>query len=322
MPKLWYEAPAREWNEALPVGNGRLGAMVFGGVPRETYRLNEETVWLGNWRDRLNPKARDALPRVRRLLFMGKVTEAEQLAAESMLRLPPRLMSYQPLCDLCVNQPRRHFDIWACDYRRELDLTTGLALVTHSWNMIFTREVFASVVDNVIVVHYQVDKPGGLHLMARFDREVDMTGTAAGPDGLTLDGSLGPDMVSFRAQALVRHSGGEYRMRGNTVEVEGADTVTFVIAAASSFVNPRDLSGDPAARCSDTLARVRDKPYEALRADHVADHQAMMHRTSLHFGPDPRADMPTDRRLKTVAEGADDAHLAAQIGRASCRERV
>src|ERR1044072_8046176 len=148
--RLWYRQPAANGNEALPVGNGRLAAMVFGGVRFERLQLNEETVWAGERRDRTNPEGARALPEVRRLLFAGKVREAEELAEQSIIAVPKRMPPYQTLGDLYVTLPGHGREE---DYARELDIDAGIARVTYSWDGArYRREGFASAGDQVIVM--------------------------------------------------------------------------------------------------------------------------------------------------------------------------
>ncbi len=165
---LWYRQPAKLWVEALPVGNGRLGAMVFGGVERERLQLNEDTIWDGFRRDVTNPAALQALPEVRRLLFAGKNEEATKLSAATMMGVPMSIKSYQPLGDLLLEMADGA-DVE--QYRRELDLETGVATVRYgSKGATFTREVFASKPDQVIVVRVSADKPGRINLSVKFER--------------------------------------------------------------------------------------------------------------------------------------------------------
>src|SRR5262245_55475279 len=154
---LWYRQPAASWNEALPIGNGRLGAMVFGGVRSERIQLNEDTIWAGEKRDRNNPEAAKNLVEVRRLLFAGKPKEAEELAERTIISVPKRLPPYQPLGDLQLRFDGP--DQWQ-DYRRELDIDSAIARVTYrTGDATYTREMFSSAVDQLIVIRLTCDKP-------------------------------------------------------------------------------------------------------------------------------------------------------------------
>ena len=171
---LWYHQPAdSNWNAALPVGNGRLGAMVFGGVERERLQLNEDTVWEGYKRDGANSNALAALPEVRRLLFAGKNEEASNLAAKTMMGIPSRIKSYQPLADLIIETTDKSTNS-VKNYRRELDLDTGITTTTYDLGAVtYIREVFASVPDNVVAAQMTSTKPGGINVNVSLTRERD-----------------------------------------------------------------------------------------------------------------------------------------------------
>src|ERR1017187_6833918 len=185
-PVLWYRHPAQRWGDALPVGNGRLGGMVFGGVAKERIQLNEDTIWNGKRRDRINPEALKALPEVRRLLFEGKVKQAEDLEAQKMMGIPTRQPPYQPLGDLNI-EFSGHDN--AEDYRRELNLATGIVRVSYRiGDATCTREVFSSVPDQALVVHIACDKPGQGSFHATLTRSQDSQTTVAAPDRVILQG--------------------------------------------------------------------------------------------------------------------------------------
>src|SRR5919199_1778560 len=188
--RLWYRRPAANWNEALPLGNGRLAAMVFGGFPEERIQINEDTVWAGERRDRLNPEGARSLPEVRRLLFAGKPKEAEALADRTIIAVPRRMPPYQPLGDLIL---RFRGQEQPGDYTRELDLDSAVARVTYqSGGARFTRELFASAVDQVIVVRLTCDRPGRVSFAATLAREQDSKTRTVGPDGRRTKGEAIP----------------------------------------------------------------------------------------------------------------------------------
>ncbi len=317
---LWYRRPAEAWTEALPVGNGRLGAMVFGGISRERLQLNEDSLWAGYPRERDNPEARKALPEVRRLLFEGKNAEAEAVAGEKMMGIPPRIESYQPLGDLLLSLPAVPE---VADYRRDLDLDTGIASVTYrAGGATYRREVFASAPDQVIVVRLTCDQPGRVHAGLRLAREQDAECLSDPEDAgrLFLRGRVrakhhetGEDVgLRFEAQLLVIPAGGRMANAGGKIAVEGADSLTVLLAGATAY-----RGGDPEALCRARLQTV-GRIYEALRAAHVADHRKLFRRVRLDLGTGPNAALPTDERLAAVQAGADDPGLAAlyfQYGR-------
>ena len=321
---LWYRQPAGEWTAALPVGNGRLGAMVFGGIWRETLQLNEESVWAGRAIDRTNPAALAALPKVRDLLFAGKNQEATELAGRTMMGIPAGVQSYQPLADLQLEMLPADWGADDLNYRRELDLSTGVHKVSFRWNAgwqkpaTHIRETFVSAPDQVLVLRLSGDQPGTISYRIRLDRSQDVTNCMAVANRLVLSGRLGAAGLTFQAEAVVQFEGGQCEARGNALVITGADAVTICIAGATSYVGPEDYSADPSLRCRTVLDRVAGKPYAELRSTHVADHTGLHSRVTLDLGRTASADLPTDERLKAVATGQDDPALIAlyfQFGR-------
>jgi alpha-L-fucosidase 2 len=285
--------------------------MVYGTVPAEELQLNEETVWAGLYRDRANPKALEALNRVRSLLFAGHNEEAARLAQETMLGVPPRVESYQPLAVLHLEYaPERNTTF--SDYRRELDLRTGITQVIYKQHGItFSRQVIASAVDGIIAVRLTTDRPRGLTLRVRLERAQDVTTNRADGQRLVLNGRLSTDGLCFQAEALLQLEGGRCQPRGNALWVDSADAVTLYVTGATSYVGPTDYSADPAVRCSKTLTRVAKKPFAQALADHVADHSRLFGRVDLDLGGEATADHPTDQRLKRVQKGDEDLGLVA-----------
>ena len=293
-----------------------MGAMVFGGVPDERIQLNEDTVWAGEKRDRNNPAGHDALPEIRRLLFAGKPAEAESLADRTMIAVGRRMPPYQTLGDLQLrfaNQSR------PTDYRRELDLDSALVRVTYrDGGARFTREIFSSAVDQVIVIRLTCNQPRRISFSATMTREQDAVAHAAG-DRVVLEGeAIARDPrheqerkvgVKFRSVLLARSEGGRISHDGAQLKVENADAATLFIAVSTSF-RERDLERDLAAAL---------KPYAELRAAHLADYRKLFRRVSLQLGgPAPDLpELPTDERLKR-AGAVEDPQLAAlyfQFGR-------
>ena len=349
--KLWYNEPvagwetAREswqpavlfdprmnnpWFQALPVGNGRLGAMVFGGIGVERIQLNEETLRSGGPTDRNNPQAIEHLPEVRRLLFEGRNEEAAFLMNTRMLGVPPQAQDYQTLGDMWLTFEGIE-DVE--NYRRELDLDAGIATVRYEANgATYTREVFASAPDQVLVINITCSNPGGIGFELELDRPADQEGGPANfqawtetPDTLVMRGSR----LKFLARTQVRVRRGAQRHAGTTdlgwtpsqeggLSVEKADEVTILLAASTGWRGPCDQTGDADADCRGCLARVADTSYEDLRAVHIEDHQRLFRRVQIDIGGDEAAKIPTDRRLEAVRNGADDPQLAAlyfQYGR-------
>ena len=302
----WYRQPAREWVEALPVGNGRLGAMVFGGVERERLQLNEDTIWDGFRKDANNPAALKALPEVRRLLFEGRNEEATKLAAETMMGIPSRIKSYQPLGDLFIETP----GVSAVeDYRRELDLDTGIASVEYrAGGATFTREVFASAPDNVIVIRLACNRPGRIRAHLTMTRQQDAE-CISGPGDerrLILRGRIPDSGIRFEGHLVAISAGGQAAGAGGKLTIEAADAVVILVAAATDF-----RGGDPEALCRAHLKRA-SKPYALLRRAHVTDHQRLFRRVSLDLGGSDLEALPTDERLERVKKGAEDPGLVVQ----------
>ena len=304
---LWYQKPAQAWTDALPVGNGRLGAMVFGGVKQERIQLNEETLWDGGPRDTNNPNALEALPKVQQLLFDDKNEEATQLAGETMLGIPERIKSYQSLGDLFLEfEP----DGDPTEYRRELDLDTGIARTTYRHgNVNFSREVFVTAVDNLIVIRIESDTVGQLTFDVTMTREQDATVEAIAANILRLDGQCGDEGMHFSAYLQMYFEGGEEQSEGDRLSVRGANAVTLLLAAATSYVNQTDASGNPHALCENYLADIETKSYATIRADHIAEHQSFFQRVDLDLGSTDTANLPTDERLEAVKAGASDPAL-------------
>ncbi len=307
---LWYRQEAANWNEALPIGNGRLGGMIFGGAQSDRIQLNEDTVWAGEKRDRNNPEAAKNLPEVRRLLFAGMPHEAEVLAEKTIISNPKRLPPYQTMGDLRIGSADPGI---ISDYRRELDLDTAVVRVTyHAGDANYTREYFSSAPDQVIVVRLTCDKPHHIDISAMLSREIDAKTRFSGADRIVLEGEAiardprhdqeRPVGVKFQTVLLATQEGGKVATSGNGLRIEGANSATLFLAASTSF-KPRDIEHD-------LLAAKR--PYEELKARHIADYQRLFHRVKLSLGFVPTPDLPTDERLKRVAAGAEDLRLVEQ----------
>ena len=313
---LWYQKPAEAWTDALPIGNGRLGAMVFGGVERERIQLNEETLWDGGPRDTNNPNALEALPKVQQLLFDDKNEEATKLAGETMLGVPERIKSYQSLGDLFLEFSH---DGDPTEYRRELNLNTGIAKTTYRCGDVnFSREVFATAVDNLIVVRIESGTAGQLAFDIAITREQDATVEAIAANILRLDGQCGNDGMHFSVYLQVQIEGGKVQSENDQLAVRDANRVTLLLAAATSYINQNDASGSPHALCEGHLTDIDAKSYTKVRANHIADHQDLFQRVHLDLGTTDAANLPTDERLEAVKAGASDPELVAlyfQYGR-------
>ena len=317
-PRLWYRQPAQQWTQALPVGNGRLAAMVFGTVAKEHIQLNEDTIWSGDKHDRSNPAAAQAVPEIRRLLMEGHPAQAQSLADKTMISVPKALPVYQTMGDLWLDfgeVPE------SSDYRRELNLDTGIASVQYTAGGVhYLREVFASAPCRCIVVRLTSDKPGGISFHATMNRPADAT-TESDTGKLIMTGQALPTRapgevnsgVRFRAELKAEVTGGQMKNADDRLEIANADSVTLMLVAATDF-REKDL----AAACARDLKGFT-RTYDTLRKEHILDHQHFFRRTRLELPVDPAAHaLPTDERLARVKTDAPDEDLAAlyfQYGR-------
>jgi len=322
---LWYRQPAAQWTEAMPLGNGRLGAMVFGGIAEDRIQINEATLWGGAPHDYVNPDAHAHLTQLRELIFAGKIAEAEALSAR-MMGSPTLLMPYQPFCDLRLVFAGAQAD----DYRRVLSLDEACAAVTYrAGGTRFRREVIVSHPAQVLAIRLTADRSGQCSFSIALDSPQPGAAVEADADTLRLTGQIQPrenparswtgswDKPGLRYAALarVRPEGGTVRAQNGRLYVEGADAVTILFSGATSFRNYKDISGDAQAQARGFLEAAWPTPFDALRAAHVADHQALFRRVALDLGPG--ADRPTDQRIAD-AKATDDPALAAlyfQFGR-------
>jgi len=317
--ELWYQAPATEWVQALPLGNGRLGAMVWGGVAHERIGLNEDTLYAGGPYDPTSPEARAALPQVRALIFAGRYAEAEALADAKLLSRPAKQMPYQPLADLLLDFDRAdHID----GYRRSLDLDTAVTTTEfRSGGALHRREVFVSTPDQCIVVRLSADQPGRISLRLGVDSpqqgqvHADTTGLLFQGRNAGFAGIEGQLQFALRVQPRVR--GGTLRIARDRLHVEGADELVLVLTAATSFRRHDDVGGDPLALTAAYQKRADAQAYPALLQRHLAAHQALFRRVSIDLGSTPAAQLPTDQRVNAFASGNDPALAALyhQYGR-------
>lgn len=340
-PILWYQQPAKQWIEALPVGNGRLGAMVFGGVPDERIQFNEATLWTGEPRDYSHPGASNHLAIIRQLLFDGKQKEAEQLAMKEFMSVPLRQMAYQPFGDVRLQFPG-HEKVE--DYRRELNLDEAVARTSYRIGDVrFEREVIASAPDQVIAMRVTADKPGKISFSVAMDSPHTNSTTAVrigsprpimSAPGVTRDfteghifltgrvrgthnGTTNNNPLSFQARTWLQVDGGRVKQADQRIVVTNADSVTLILVAATSFENFQNVSGDPADACAKAQSKARGKDWAALRSAHSADHQKLFRRVSLDLGTSANAAFPTDERLRFAPKSSDPglAALVFQYGR-------
>ncbi|HYN85737.1 MAG TPA: glycoside hydrolase family 95 protein [Pyrinomonadaceae bacterium] len=319
---LWYDSPAREWTEALPVGNGRLGAMVFGGTDAERLQLNEDTLYGGGPYDPNNPEALSALPEARRLIFAGRYKEADDLIGRKMMARPVKQMPYQPVGDLLLKFPGREE---AADYRRELDIDSAVARVSYTRGGVhFTREIFSSPVAQVVVARLTADRPGRLNFTARMATPQKASVTTDSNDTLVLAGRNGEAFgvegaLRFQARARVLAEGGVTSAAKDSLTVNAADAATILIAAATSYRSYKDVSGDPEPLARSHIAKASRRSYKTLRDEHVAEHRRLFRRVRIDLGrtDDAITSLPTDRRAARyrLEEDPQLAALYFQYGR-------
>ncbi len=313
---IWFDQPAREWNEALPVGNGRVGAMDFGGIGEERIQLNEDSIWQGR-RDDMEPRELAMeVADVRDLLFAGRTRQAQDLAQRTLLDRESR-RSHQTLADLWLRMPG--FDS-VTEYRRGLDLATGISATT--WkrgDATYMRTAFASVPNDVVVVELVCDQPRGIDLVVSLERKpssegcpvVIDAGTTKGSGVVRVWGRTEPDEsagVTFEASVMAVPHGGTCVQEGNTLRIERADSVYLIVAARTDYWGEQKLSDRNAADL--TKAALSTRP---LRDEHVAWFNTCMRRVMVDLGSsDPEAQaLPTDQRLERMRQGSPDPELIA-----------
>ncbi|HSA01497.1 MAG TPA: glycoside hydrolase family 95 protein, partial [Candidatus Paceibacterota bacterium] len=317
---LWYDKPAVKWEEALPVGNGRLGAMVFGQPAAERLQLNEGTLWAGGPYDPVNPEAKEALPQVRQLVNEGKYREAAKLVSAKVMAKPLGQMPYQTLGDLLLTFPGTTN---VADYRRDLDLDTATATVRYTVGGVqYTREVFASAPDNVIVTRLTADKPGALSFVAGMKTPMKAKVETEGGDTLIMRGTGGDSggikgQLQFQARVKIIAKEGTVTAESNRVSVSNAREVLLLTTAATSYRRFDDVNSDPEGLVKQQLAAAARKSFAQLRDAQRKDHQALFRRVSIDLGRNDSMKLPTDVRIQRFAEG-NDPQLAAlyyQYGR-------
>ncbi|HEY5504590.1 MAG TPA: glycoside hydrolase family 95 protein, partial [Sedimentisphaerales bacterium] len=317
---LWYRQPAIKWEEALPVGNGRIGAMVFGHITSEKLQLNEDTLWGGGPYDPVNPQAKAALPQVRQLIFDGKYSDAGKLINSKVISRPSSQMPYETAGELVLTFPDSAI---VENYRRDLNLDTAVTSVEYTdGGTRFTRQVFASPVDQVIVVRLTADKKNSISFSGGFNtpqkvvfetesgNTLVMCGTNAAASGIK--GAL-----QFQVRARVLADGGTVSTTSDSLAVTNADSVTILIAAATSYKNYQDVSGNPEAIVKSQINSAAKKNFDKLLAAHIEEHQRLFRRVSLDVGSSDSMKLPTDERIKNFGKGNDPqfAALYFQFGR-------
>lgn len=304
---LRYDQPADDWNKALPVGNGRIGAMVFGMPLQERIQLNEDSIWSGGFRERNNPSALPNLQKVRELLFDEKIPEAESIVLDAFCGTPPNQRHYMPLGDMTVI----HYKDSEAEFKyRSLDLETAVCTCEYSINDCdFKREVFVSQPDQVMVLHIAASKPDGINVRISLDGRDDYfdSNSPVGENNLLFYGGCGSeDGINFAAYVKVLNKGGKVYPYGNYIVCEGCGEITILLGAQTSFRH-NDYKGQ-AIYDVDCAA---EKSYEQLKAKHIKDYQSYYKRCeiSLEDNSGGASSLTTDKRLENIRGGGSDNKL-------------
>ena len=324
--ELWYAQPAKVWMESLPIGNGRLGAMTYGGIEEEKLALNESTMWSGQYNENQNkPFGREKMNQLRKLFFEGKLSEGNRIAGDNLHGNQTSFGTHLPIGDLKMQFI--YTEAKVTDYRRSLSLDEAVSSVSfNSGGVNYKREYFATNPDNVLVLRLTADKQKsitmnmGLDLMRQADLSVEN-------NQLVFTGKVdfplhGPGGVCFEGRIAVLADNGEVKMEQFGVSIKEADTVTLIVDVRTDYKSP-----DYKTLCADGVEKAAVKSYDELKQAHIKDYNTLYNRVSIHFGQDANRAMPTDVRWKQVKEGKTDTGLDAlffQYGRyltiASSRE--
>lgn len=326
---LWYEQPAKEWDQALPLGNGRLGAMVYGGSSEETIQLNEETLWSGGPYNAVVKDGYKKLPEIQHLVFDGQMLKAHNLFGRYLMGYPVEQQKYQPLGNLVFNFPQKK----STDYKRWLDLETGIAGVEYSAdNIVYTREVFVSAPDNVIAIRLAASKKGSLSFKVQLRGHRNQAHSNYGTDyfqmnnlggnGLQLTGKsadyLGvKGQLRYDARLQAFPTGGSMQIDDATLTIDNADEVILYVAAATNFVNYQDVSADEHGRTAQYLKPLAARSYDEIKQRHLAYYQPVFQRSLLKLPETNASFLPTDQRLQKNVDSSDPqlAALAYHFGR-------
>ena len=314
---IWHRQPANRWNEAFPFGNGRLGGMMFGRVAQERIQLNEDTLWSGAPGDYYMPNGPEVVRQARELFYAGKYQDADKLIKEKLLCPRPAggTHTYQTLGDLNLTFPKAE---QASEYRRDLDLAQAIARVQYQVDGVnYTREIFSSAIDQVIVARIACDQPGRLNFSAALERQHHAEIQGAGQDGVVMSGQArglakknprvpsGATGVRFAANLKVIPTGGSVSFADGAVTVKDADAALILVSAATNF-----RGGDALALSQKQLSAAAGKSFEDLRDAHVAEHRRLYDRVKLDLaGDSANLQQPTDKRLAAVKSGATDLSL-------------
>lgn len=303
--KIWLTRPATEWENALPVGNGRLGAMIFGGIENERIQLNEESVWAGRSLDYHNPKSPEGLKEVRELLFEGRYVEAERIAQEKIMgdKRNDEIHSYQTLGDLNLDFGRLRGQ---GDYRRELDIETAIATVTYQANWTqYTREVFSSAPDQVLVIRLSAERSDDISFTLRLSRSGNMAKIETNGNDMAMSEHTGNGTgVKLFARLKVIPEGGSMISGEDSIRIEKANSVVILLTAATDY-----HGGNPLQISAEQMEAVSVKSYEELKKTHIADYRKFFKRVDFNLGSTDAVYFATDARIDAMKNGYIDPQL-------------
>jgi alpha-L-fucosidase 2 len=315
---LWYNQPAKQWVEALPIGNGSFGGMVFGGTAEERIQFNDDTLYTGEPHDYAHKGAVEYLPELRKLLFEGKQNEAHALGNKEFMSVNTHgrntQEAYQPFGSINLSFPGHET---FTDYYRDLDLNEATATTRYKvGDVTYTREVFASYPDKAIVMQIKADKKGALNFNAAFSCQHKGAAIKAEDDTIILTGQVERGKTRFEARLKIMILGGKLEAGDKGIAVSNADSAVLILVGASSYVNYKDISGNPAEICEKRMNKACAKKYGELRMAHVEDYQKLFKRCTLDLGVTGKAKIATNNRIKSF--GPEDPQLATlffQYGR-------
>ena len=327
---LWYQEPAKEWEDALPIGNGRLGAMVYGGVEEERIQLNEDTYWSGGPYSTVVEGGHEHLPEIQKLLFDGEPIKAHKLFGRYLMGYPVEQMKYQSMGALHLFYEK---DRQYTNYKRWLDLSTGITGSSYVIDGVtYSREVLSSHVDQTIAIRLTASEPGMISFEAEMRGSRNVEHSNYGTDYFRMDGEGENELVlrgksadylgiagkmRYEGRSRFENEGGQLSRDDSRIKVEHADAVTIYYVAATNFVNYEDVSADQAKRVQDYFNQLGNKTYTAVRKDAVEDHKALFARVTLDLTTTQTSFLPTDERLRSIQIAPDPqmAALSYQFGR-------
>jgi alpha-L-fucosidase 2 len=310
--KLWYNKPAQVWTEALPLGNGRLGAMVFGNPATEQIQLNEATIWAGSPNNNANPDALTNIPKIRELVFAGKYFEAQTLATQKVMSPTNQGMPYQPFGDLRISFPGH---TRYTDYYRDLNLDSASTSVRYKVDGVtFMRETFTSFTDQVVIIRLTASKKKKITFNAVFtsphqDVFIASDGNCVTLDGVTANHEGQKGKVKFQGRVTAKTQGGTITSKDGVLSVENANEAILYVSIATNFNNYKDITGDAQERAKTYLNKALEHSYTETKKAHIAYFKTFMDKSSLDLG-DNNSTETTDKRIENFAK-TNDAHLVA-----------